>query len=302
MATLPQPQTLPQGQPQPHNEQHHDEQASSPQPKLRFETDRLIICSLAPSHSHDLFEYAQDPDIGPNAGWPVHKSHEETVEVIDKILLRSAEISRAHTQMYLNPYLSSSTAVFAIIWKENMKMIGSVGIKDQFSMKMLNFVELITEHPRSIHADQSPEAIKRLFFSGFDLDKVVDDVKQLYAVELGLEPQPTVEQCADTKSPTDGPARLCKALEIGYALNRSYWGLGVIPEAVRGLLDQYIWPHFAPPAVVVTCFTSNAQSQRVIEKIGGALIKTFPQSVYCGFNDTTHDCAVFAVLPPQQSQ
>ena len=34
------------------------------------------------SDAEMLFKYASDPDVGPRAGWPPHKSVEESLEII----------------------------------------------------------------------------------------------------------------------------------------------------------------------------------------------------------------------------
>lgn len=53
------------------------------QPGLRvLETDRLILRPWRETDADALFKYASDPDVGPRAGWPPHKSAEESLEVI----------------------------------------------------------------------------------------------------------------------------------------------------------------------------------------------------------------------------
>ena len=43
-----------------------------------METERLILRSWRESDAEALFKYASDPDVGPRAGWPPHKSVEES--------------------------------------------------------------------------------------------------------------------------------------------------------------------------------------------------------------------------------
>ena len=50
-----------------------------------LETERLILRRWEDSDAESLFEYAKDPDVGPIAGWPAHKSIEESREVIRKV-------------------------------------------------------------------------------------------------------------------------------------------------------------------------------------------------------------------------
>lgn len=45
-------------------------------------TERLILRKWNESDAESLFEYAKNPDVGPIAGWPPHKSKEESLGVI----------------------------------------------------------------------------------------------------------------------------------------------------------------------------------------------------------------------------
>lgn len=47
-----------------------------------IETLRLRFRLWNDADAEDLFKYASDPDVGPRAGWPPHKSIEESLEVI----------------------------------------------------------------------------------------------------------------------------------------------------------------------------------------------------------------------------
>ena len=49
---------------------------------MRLETDRLILRSWYDSDAEELYKYAQDPQVGPVAGWPPHQSVEESLEII----------------------------------------------------------------------------------------------------------------------------------------------------------------------------------------------------------------------------
>ena len=48
-------------------------------------TERLVLRRWTEADAESLFEYAKDPDIGPIAGWPPHKSVEESLEVIRNV-------------------------------------------------------------------------------------------------------------------------------------------------------------------------------------------------------------------------
>ena len=51
-----------------------------------LETKRLILRPWRESDAEALFKYASDPDVGPRAGWPPHKSVEESLETIRTVL------------------------------------------------------------------------------------------------------------------------------------------------------------------------------------------------------------------------
>ena len=73
-----------------------------------FETDRLILRPWKESDAENLYEYAKHPDVGPIAGWPVHTSVENSLEIIRNIL--------------------SADETYAVCLKTDNKAIGSVGL------------------------------------------------------------------------------------------------------------------------------------------------------------------------------
>ena len=50
-----------------------------------LETERLILRPWRESDAVTLFKYASDPDVGPRAGWPPHRSVEESLELIKTV-------------------------------------------------------------------------------------------------------------------------------------------------------------------------------------------------------------------------
>lgn len=51
-----------------------------------LQTERLTLRRWEESDADSLYEYAKDPAIGPIAGWPPHKSVEESLSVIKDVL------------------------------------------------------------------------------------------------------------------------------------------------------------------------------------------------------------------------
>lgn len=50
-----------------------------------LETERLILRPWRESDAESLYEYAKDPRVGPIAGWPPHKSVDESLDVIKNV-------------------------------------------------------------------------------------------------------------------------------------------------------------------------------------------------------------------------
>lgn len=52
---------------------------------MEFITERLILRPWKETDAESLFKYAKDPDVGPIAGWPPHKSIDESRDVIKNV-------------------------------------------------------------------------------------------------------------------------------------------------------------------------------------------------------------------------
>ncbi len=74
-----------------------------------LETERLILRAWRQSDLEDFFEYASVDGVGENAGWRHHTDIE-------------------HTQSILSSFISNKRT-FAIVYKENGKVIGSIGLE-----------------------------------------------------------------------------------------------------------------------------------------------------------------------------
>ena len=78
--------------------------------KQIIETERLILRSWTQDDAEDLFKYATDPDVGPIAGWPVHKSIEDSKSIIKNVFLNAKEC-------------------YAVCLKSSNKAIGCIELK-----------------------------------------------------------------------------------------------------------------------------------------------------------------------------
>ncbi|MBQ4534406.1 MAG: GNAT family N-acetyltransferase [Ruminococcus sp.] len=74
-----------------------------------LETERLILRRFDESDAENVYLYAKDPDVGPIAGWPPHKSVDESREVIRNIF--------------------SGAEAYAVCLKSDNKAIGAIELK-----------------------------------------------------------------------------------------------------------------------------------------------------------------------------
>lgn len=61
--------------------------------------------------------------------------------------------------------------------------------------------------------------------------------------------------------------------EIGYVLSRDYWGMGLMPEAVKSVI-AWLFSETGLDFLICGHFDHNARSRRVVEKCGFRYIKT----------------------------
>ncbi len=128
----------------------------------------------------DMYEYAKDPLVGPNAGWTSHKSPEES-----RVAIRRFQHDR-------------KCDTWAVELRREKKVVGSLGL-----------------HKRS------------------------------------------------PRLPVPG----CVEREIGYVLNPAYWGRGLMPEAVKAVME-YAFLVLLVDVIWCGHYDFNHNSKRVIEKCG----------------------------------
>ena len=76
---------------------------------VRIETERLILRAWREPDLADFYEYASVEGVGEMAGWSHHQSVEESRRILDSFI--------------------SGKKTFALEWKENGKVIGSLGLE-----------------------------------------------------------------------------------------------------------------------------------------------------------------------------
>lgn len=72
-----------------------------------MQTERILLRRWLETDAEALYKYASDPDVGPRAGWPPHKSIDESLEVI-------------------RTFFNNGTT-WAIVLKETNEAIGAMG-------------------------------------------------------------------------------------------------------------------------------------------------------------------------------
>lgn len=75
---------------------------------MELTTERLRLRPWREEDAEDLYEYAKDPAVGPVAGWPVHTSVEDSLEVIHTVFSRPEN--------------------YAVCLKEDDRPVGCVGL------------------------------------------------------------------------------------------------------------------------------------------------------------------------------
>ncbi len=146
-----------------------------------IETERLILRAFELSDLCDFYNYASVKGVGEMAGWRHHETIEESREILDMFI--------------------GEDNTFAIVLKENNKVVGSLGV-EKYGME-----GALTE------------------FDGY------------------------------------------KGREIGYVLSKDYWGRGIMPEAVRAVID-YLFGELNFDFLLCGYYDFNVQSKKVQEKCG----------------------------------
>lgn len=146
-----------------------------------IETERLILRPFKQSDLDDFYEYASVEGVGEMAGWKHHENKKFSQEILD---------------LFIN-----EDNTFAIVLKENNKVIGSLGV-DEYGME---------------------QALSEFF---------------------------------------DYEGR-----EIGYVLSKDYWGKGLMPEAVKAVID-YLFNIQNLDFLTCGYYEFNNQSKKVQEKCG----------------------------------
>ena len=85
-----------------------------------------------------------------------------------------------------------------------------------------------------------------------------------------------------------------KARELGYSLAEEYWGMGLMTEAGRAVID-YGFSDMKLEVISIETAPDNVRSQRVIQKLGFKYEGTLRDS-YLTIDDEVRDTLVYSIL------
>ncbi len=143
----------------------------------QLETDRLILRMWTKKDAQALFEYAKDPDVGPNAGWKPHENPGESRMIIEQLF--------------------RCNMTWAIVEKETGEIIGSIGFEEDKYRPNINSKEMGYSLAKSRWGrGYMTEAAKRLIRYGFDELKLV--VLMIRTSDTNVRSQRIIEKCGFT--------------------------------------------------------------------------------------------------------
>lgn len=143
----------------------------------QLETERLILRMWTKKDAPELFAYASDPDVGPNAGWKPHANVGESRMIIDQLFRRNM--------------------TWAIVEKETGKIVGSIGFEEDRYRPHISSKEMGYSLARDRWGrGYMTEAAMRLIKYGFEEMKL--DVLMIRTSETNLRSQRVIEKCGFT--------------------------------------------------------------------------------------------------------
>jgi len=142
-----------------------------------LETERLILRAWSLNDADDFYEYAKHPEVGLNGGWPPHTSRDESLKVIE--------------------YFIADNDIWAIVLKENDRVIGSVGLhkdskRPNISVRELGFVVSADYWGKGI----ATEASKRVIAHAFEDMQL--DLVSTYHKSFNSRANRVIEKCGFT--------------------------------------------------------------------------------------------------------
>jgi [ribosomal protein S5]-alanine N-acetyltransferase len=142
-----------------------------------LETERLLLRSWTLNDLDDFYEYARDPDIGPNAGWEPHADKAVSARILQSFIEKDE--------------------VWAIVYKQNNKAIGSLGLhpdrmREGINGKMVGYVLSQDYWGKGLMS----EAVKRIIQFAFEETDV--DLLSVRHYPFNQRSRRVIEKCGFT--------------------------------------------------------------------------------------------------------
>lgn len=117
-----------------------------------LETDRLILRKILPRDRDDMFEYSRDPETSRYLLWEPHSTRAFTA---------------AHISYLQKEYQAAGFFDWALVLKENGKMIGTCGFTEIYERQKKAEIGYVLS-PAFHRQGLGPEAVKKVMEYGFD--------------------------------------------------------------------------------------------------------------------------------------
>ena len=139
-----------------------------------IETERLILRSWQFEDLDDFYEYAKNPNVGPMAGWEPHSSKEVSSNILKSFIEKDE--------------------VWAIVFKENNKVIGSLGIhsdkkRGDVNAKSMGYVLSADYWGRGLMTEAAKRVIRYVF------DEMNLDLLAIYHYPNNIRSKRVIEKC-----------------------------------------------------------------------------------------------------------
>lgn len=137
-------------------------------------TERLILRPFTVDDLDDFYEYAKNPNVGPNAGWKPHGNKEESLEILKGFIEKDE--------------------VWAIVDNKTNKVIGSIGLhndgkRENKNVKMLGYVLAECYWGNGL----ATEAAKRVIQYAFEVLEL--DLLSVYHYSFNKRSKRVIEKC-----------------------------------------------------------------------------------------------------------
>jgi ribosomal-protein-alanine N-acetyltransferase len=141
---------------------------------VTLETERLALRPWRPEDLDDLYEYAKNPNVGPNAGWKPHESREESAGILRKFM--------------------DQGEVWALEFRESGKVMGSVGLhadrfREGINGRMVGYVLSEDCWGRGLMT----EAVRRVVRYAFE--EMGLDILSVYHYPHNMRSRRVIEKC-----------------------------------------------------------------------------------------------------------